>query len=61
MTVAEHEYTRKLLTAVTHIAFGRLDCGRLLAAEKARQLARETLLALGEDWDTRSRRALELT
>lgn len=32
------------------IAQGRLDCGRPLAAETARQMAREALHAAGRSW-----------
>jgi ABC-type arginine transport system permease subunit len=40
----------KVLGALRTIARGRTDCGRALAAEKARQIARECLVAIGEDW-----------
>lgn len=40
----------KVLAALRAIAKGRADCGRPLAAEKARQIARECLVAIGEDW-----------
>lgn len=33
------------------IARGRADCGRPLPAEKARQMAREVCIRLGEEWD----------
>lgn len=60
MSLLEQEFITKLLTVVTRIALGRHDCGRPLAAEVARQLARETLTELGEGWDQESRSALAL-
>ncbi len=39
-----------LALALSKIARGRDDCGRPLAGEKARQLARDTLVELGLDW-----------
>lgn len=41
-----------LLNVLRRIAVGRVDCGRPLAAEVARQTARETLMALGYDFKT---------
>lgn len=50
MTVAEKEFLTRLLDVAVRIARGRHDCGRPLAAEVARQLAREALTKLGEKW-----------
>jgi hypothetical protein len=38
------------LDALKRIAKGRCDCGRPMAAEEARQLARETLIEGGVSW-----------
>ena len=40
----------RMLTALGLIARGRADCGRALAAEDARQLARDALDELGLRW-----------
>lgn len=39
-----------LAVALSKIARGRDDCGRPLAAEYSRQLAREVITELGMDW-----------
>lgn len=39
-----------MLDALRVVALGRTDCGRPLAAEKSRQVARSALTALGETW-----------
>lgn len=39
-----------LAVALSKIARGRTDCGRPIAAEAARQLARGALTDLGLDW-----------
>ena len=44
---------RDFAEALAKIAQGRTDCGRPLAAEDSRQLARRTLLAHGLDWKAR--------
>ena len=51
MTADERIFTGRLLDVAVRIARGRHDCGRPLAAETARQLAREALTKLGEDWE----------
>ena len=43
------------VAALAMIAKGRTDCGRPFAAEKSRQIARDTLLMIGESWSDRSR------
>lgn len=50
MTVKDREWMVRLLTTVQRIAQGRLDCGRPLSAETSRQIARDTLIELGETW-----------
>jgi len=40
----------ELAVTLSKIARGRADNGRPLAAETSRQLARDTLVALGLDW-----------
>jgi len=39
-----------LAVTLSQIARGRADCGRPIAAEDARQLARGALIELGLDW-----------
>lgn len=39
-----------VVSALQKIALGRGDCGRPIAAENARQLARNTLIDVGERW-----------
>jgi hypothetical protein len=39
-----------LLEALMRIAQGRTDCGRPLAAETSRQIAREALVKAGVSW-----------
>ena len=41
----------KLAVALSKIALGRTDCGRPLAAEAARQLARDAIIESGMDWN----------
>ena len=48
MTVNERRVLVKMMTAVQRIANGRTDCGRPLAAEVARQIARAALIDVGE-------------
>lgn len=43
-----------ILDAIKAIAQGRLDNGRPLAAEAARELARKALTECGVSWDKRS-------
>jgi len=50
VTIKEREFIARLLDVAVRIARGRHDCGRPLAAEAARQLARDALTKLGEDW-----------
>ncbi len=50
MTTKEREFIARLLDVAVRVARGRHDCGRPLAAETARQLARDALTKLGEDW-----------
>lgn len=40
----------EMFSALREIARGRPDCGRPLGGEVARQIARRTLLGIGEDW-----------
>lgn len=40
-----------MLDALRIVALGRMDCGRPLAAETSRQVARRALTALGETWE----------
>lgn len=39
-----------LAEALAKIALGLTDCGRPLAAEKARQIARKALIGSGRNW-----------
>lgn len=39
-----------VLAALRQIACGRKDCGRPLAGEASRQIAREALVKIGEKW-----------
>ena len=52
----QHEAAERievLEAALGEIARGRNDCGRPLAAETARQLARDALIRLGAGWSAR--------
>jgi len=51
-----HDYDR-LVMAMKEIAAGRLDCGRPLAAETSRQIARKVLVSIGEGWPTQRKDA----
>ena len=50
MTATERIYVAQLLDVAVRIARGRHDNGRPLAAEIARQMAREALATIGENW-----------
>jgi hypothetical protein len=49
--VATHLITEDAaIYALKLTARGRRDCGRPVSTETARQIARETLVAIGENW-----------
>ena len=45
------ESDRPLVDALATIARGRVDCGRPLAGEDARQIARRALIKVGHSWN----------
>lgn len=51
----------RMAVALCLIALGRVDCGRPLGGETARQIARDVLIEIGVDWNEVLRRADRMT